>query len=107
GDLLKKIVMQVEEEADAGCELIYVQVPLERPADVMDTVRQGKSQLLHGGGARLADMVAGDGDEVEAGRVQRPPLERIDHQLHRRRRWEGVLLLGDELLENIVLDGAA
>ena len=51
---------------------------------VGDAVGERERELLHGGGARLADVVAGDRDRVPA-RTLRGAREEIGGQPHRRR----------------------
>ncbi len=52
-------------------------------------------------------MVAADGDGVPQRHVARAVLDGVDHQPHRRLRWEDVLLLSLILLQDVVLQRAA
>ena len=59
--------MAGEEEGHARREVVYGQAGIQGGLDVGDGVGQGERHLLHGGGSRLAHVVAGDGDGVPAG----------------------------------------
>ena len=107
GNLLEEIVVGVEEEGEPGDKLVQVQPALEAPLHVFDAVAQGEGQLLHGGGAGFADVVAADGDGVPARRVLDAELKGVNHQPHRRRGRVDVFLLRDVFLQDVVLDGAA
>src|SRR5208282_3162602 len=99
-------VVRVEKEAEAGAEVVDVEAPAARPLDVFDAVVDGEREFLQRGRSGFANMVAGDGDGVEARRKLRSELESVNHQAHRGRGWINVFLLRDVFLENVVLDGA-
>src|SRR5439155_561096 len=56
--------------------------------------------------AGFADVIAADGNGVEAGSKARAEFKSIDHQAHGRRRRIDVFLLRDVFLEDVVLNGA-
>ena len=99
--------MGVEEEREALAELVGREPRRHRRVAVGDPVREREGELLDGGRARLADVVAGDRDRVPA----RQPLvavgEEIGRQPHRRPRREDVVPARDVLLEDVVLHRAA
>ena len=107
GDLLEEVVVGVEEEGEARGEVVDVDARVDAGLDVGDAVGQGEGQFLHGGGAGLADVVAADGDGVPAGHLGRAePMVSTMRRIDGRGR-EDPGLLGDVLLEDVVLDGAA
>ena len=64
GDLLEDVVVGVEEEAEPRREGVDVQAARQAGVDVVEAVGQREGQLLHGGRAGLADVVAADADRV-------------------------------------------
>ena len=59
-DLFEEVVVRVEEEGEARGELVDLQARVDRGLDVGDGVGEREGDLLHGGRARLADVVAAD-----------------------------------------------
>src|SRR3989339_809462 len=103
--LLEKVDVRVEKEGEAGGEGIDIQtLALNNVFDVLDAVAERKGQLLHGGRSRFPDMVAADADRVPFRDVFRAEFHRVadDPDGWLRRAHEG--LLGDELLEHVVLN---
>ena len=107
GDLLEEVDVGVEEEGEPRGEVVDVEAALERPLDVGEAVLEREGELLLGGRAGLADVVAGDRDRVPARHVLGAPLDHVGDQAHRRLDREAPLLLGDVLLEDVGLDRAA
>jgi hypothetical protein len=60
GDLLEKIVVRVEEEAEARREIVDREAAFERPIHVLDAVAQGERQFLQRGRTGFADVIAAD-----------------------------------------------
>ena len=60
GDLLEQVVVGVEEEAQPRGEVVDSHAAGQALVDVVEAVGQGEGQLLHGGRAGLADVVAAD-----------------------------------------------
>ena len=104
GDLLEEIDLGVEEETQARREVIDVEATRDGVLDVGEPVLEGEGELLGGGRARLADVVARDADRVPARHVAGAPLHHVGDQPHRRIDREAPLLLRDVLLENVGLD---
>ncbi len=104
---LEEVVVRVEEEGEACCELVGRQPRRHGRIAVRDPVRERERELLDRGRAGLADVVSRDRDRVPA----REPLgavgEQIGGQPHRGPRREDVVPAGDVLLQDVVLDGAA
>ena len=107
GDLLEEVDVRVEEEAQAGREVVDVEPAGHQLLDVGEAVLEREGELLGGGRAGLADVVAGDGDRVPARHLARAPLHHVAEQAHRRVDREAPLLLGDVLLEDVGLDRPA
>ena len=98
GDLLKDVVVAVEEERQAGAELIDLQPGVQRCLDVGDRVRERERDLLDCRAALLADVVPGDRDRVPAGDVLLAVGKDVGRQPHRRLGWVDVVAAGDVLL---------
>ena len=107
GDLLEEVDVGVEEEAQSGGERVDRQPCLEGQFDVGEAVGQGERQLFSGGGARFADVVAGDRDRVPTRHLRGGERDRVAHESHRLTWWEHELLLGLVLLQDVVLQRAA
>ena len=105
-DLFEEVVMRVEEEREAWCEVIDGESAAERPLDVLDPIVEGEGEFLQRRRTGFADVVSGDGDGIEARRVKGAELEGVDHQPHRRCWRIDVLLLCDVLLQDVVLQRA-
>src|SRR6266480_1504114 len=99
--------MRVEEEGEPRRELVDVEASLNAPLDVREPVRERERQLLGGGRAGLADVVAGDRDRMPERHLLRAELDRVRDEPHRGLGREDVLLLRDVLLENVRLDRPA
>src|ERR1700693_107428 len=83
GDLFEEIVVRVEKKAEPRTEVIDVEAAAARPLDVFDAVVDGEREFLQRGRSGLANMVAGDGDGIEARRKLAPELKGVNHQGHR------------------------
>src|SRR3954454_18261909 len=105
-DLLEEVDVGVEEEAQARSEVVDVEAAVDRLLHVGEAVLQRERELLGGGRARLADVVAGDRHRMPARHGLRAPLHHVAEQPHRRIDREAPLLLGDVLLEDVRLDRA-
>jgi hypothetical protein len=103
----KKSLWQLKKKEMRGANSSTSRPRCMRPADVLQAVGQGEGQLLGGGGARLPDVVAADADGVPERHLFGGELDRVRHQPHGGLRREDELLLGDVLLQDVVLDGAA
>ena len=106
-NLFEEIIVCIEEEGKPRPEFIDIESAPQRPFHVLDTVINGECQLLQRGRARLANVVAGNGNRVPARRELRAKLKGIDDQPHAGRRGKNVFLLRDVFLQDVVLDGAA
>ncbi len=107
GDLLEEVDVRVEEEGQAGRELVDRE-PCRRPGlDVREPVRQRERELLGGGAPGLADVVPGHRDRVPARHLGGAEAHRVGDDPHRRAGREDELLLRLVLLEDVVLEGAA
>ena len=105
-DLLEEVVVAVEEEAQAGGEVVDVKASRRGRLHVCEAVGQGEGQLVGGRRAGLPDVVAGDRHRVPAGHLGGGEPNHVGDQAHRRAGREDVLLLGLVLLEDVVLEGA-
>src|SRR5438132_1638284 len=106
-EFLEQIVVRVEEEGQAGREVVHPESAVDAPADVFHAVRQGEGQLLPGGRPRLANVIAADRDRVPLRHLRRGEFERVDDEPHGRFRREDPLLLGLIFFQDVVLDRAA
>ena len=107
-DLLEEVDVGVEEEGEPRGEVVDVEpLAADDVLDVFDPVAEREGQLLDGRGAGLPDVVAADADRVPLRDVPRAELDGVADQPHRRLRRAHEGLLGDELLEHVVLDRPA
>ncbi|MEZ6162893.1 MAG: hypothetical protein R3B67_00460 [Phycisphaerales bacterium] len=106
GDLFEELVVGVEEEGEAGCELVDVEAADEAGLDIFHAVAEGEGELLGCGGAGFADVVAGDGDGVPAGDMLGLELDGVDDELGGGLGRVDELVLGVELFEDVVLERA-
>ena len=103
----KKSMWALKKKESRGREVVDVEAALDGALDVGEAVLEREGELLLGGRAGLADVVAGDRDRVPARHLRRAPLDHVGDQPHRRLDREAPLLLGDVLLEDVGLDRAA
>ncbi len=103
---LDEIVVDVEEEAEPSGKGIDVEPAFHRRIDVSDSVSQGEGDLLRGGAARLADVIAADGDGVPFGNDSGAIVESIGDQPHRGRGRIDIGAARHVFLQDVVLDGA-
>ena len=106
-DLLEEVDVGVEEEGEARSEVVHVEAALHRRLHVGEPVGEREGELLGGGRAGLADVVAGDGDRVPLRHLTGTELDHVDAEAHRRLGREDPLLLRDVLLEDVRLDRPA
>ena len=99
--------MGVEEEGDARGEVVHIQPTGDGRFHIGCTIGQGEGQFLSGGAARLADVIAADADRVPLRHMLATELDSIYHQTHALLRREDILVLGDILLKDVVLERAA
>ena len=106
GDLLEEVDVRVEEERQPGRELLDVQAAGQAQLDVGEAVGQRVGELLRGGRAGLADVVAGDRDRLVRRDVLGAVLHQVADQAQVRLGGEQPLLLRDVLLEDVGLQRA-
>ena len=106
-DLLEEVVVRVEEEGEPLAEVVRREPRRDRRLAVGDAVGERERQLLRGARPRLADVVPGDRDRVEARQPLRAVGEEIGREPHRRARREDVVPARDVLLQHVVLHRAA
>ena len=106
GYLLKEITVGIKEVRQPRRKLIDILPRLDSRLNILEPVGQCESQLLHGGGTRLANMITADRDCIPLWHMLGAVLHHIRDQADGRPRWEYELLLGDVLFENIVLQRA-
>ncbi len=105
-DLLEQRVVAVEEERERRRELVDVEATVHRVLDVREPISQRERELLHRGAAGFADVVARDGDRVELRGLLGTELDDVGDEVEAGLRRDHPLLLRDELLEHVVLEGA-
>ena len=107
GHLFEQVIVRVEEERQARGEVVDGHAAGQALFDVVKAVGQRERQLLRGRRAGLADVVAGDRHRVPLRHVPGAILDHVAHQPHARLRREHELVLGVELLEDVILERAA
>ena len=106
GDFLEEVAVRVEEKGELRDESVDVHAAANAPLDVFEAVAQREGQLLNGGGASFANVVAADGNGVELRRVLDCELEGVDDEPHGGLGRINVFLLRDIFLEDVVLQRA-
>ena len=106
GDFLEEVDVGVEEERQTRRELVDGQSRRERRLDVREPVADRVGELLRGGGAGLADVVARDRHRVPAWHLRRGEPDDVTDEAHTRAGREHELLLRLILLEHVVLQRA-
>ncbi len=102
----KKSLCELKKKLRRGAKLSTGRPRSMRPVDIFDAVAQGERELLNGGGSGLANVIAADGDRIEARHALGGVFDDVGHQAHGRARRVDVFLLRDVLLENVVLQRA-
>ena len=102
----KKSMWRVEEERQAGRELLDVEPAGQAELHVGEAVGERERQLLRGGRAGLADVVAGDRDRLVRRDLLGAVLHQVADQAQVRLGGEQPLLLRDVLLEDVGLQRA-
>ena len=98
--------MAVEEEGEPWREHVDVEPAIHRILDVGEAVREGERELLDGRRAGLPDVIPRDRDGVEPRCLLGGELDHVRDELQRRTGRDDPLLLRDELLEHVVLEGS-
>ena len=106
GDLFQKVIMRVEEEESRGAKESTIEPRSDRGFDIGDGVGESERELLHGGRAGFANVIAADGDGVPLRQLAAGPGEQIGDDAHRRARRINVGPARDVLLQDVVLNGA-
>ena len=107
GNFFEQIVVRVEEKRKLRRELVHAEARIKRGLDVSDAIGKREGHFLDGGRAGFANVVAGDRNGVPAGDVFRAERELVGDEAHGGARRKDVLLLGDVLLQDVVLEGSA
>src|SRR5205085_10301480 len=68
GDLFEEIVVRVEEEGEPRAEFVNLQAAAQGPFHIFDAIVDGEGEFLERGRAGFTNVVAADGDGVEARR---------------------------------------
>src|SRR5215472_2955537 len=102
-NLFEEIIVRVEEKRKLRNKFIDIEPSTHSPFDILESVAQGKSQLLNRRGARLADVVAADRNGVELGGVFDAEFKRVNDQPHGRLGRVDVFLLRYVLFYYVVL----
>ena len=107
GDLLEQVDVRVEEERDLRRDRVDVEAARHGRLQVSDPIREGEADLLCGGRARLADVVAAHADRVPPRNLAGAELDHVEGEAHRGRGRVDVRRPRDVLLQDVVLDGPA
>ena len=106
GDFFEQVGERGEEKGQARRELIEVQSHGQRPPHVLEAVRERERHLLRRRRARLPHVIARHGDRIDAQALDRDEPAHVDREAQRRLDRIDVRAARDELLEDVVLDGA-
>ena len=104
GHLLQQVVVGIEEEAQTARKGIHGQACPEDGIHVGLGVGKGERNLLGRRAAGLPDVIAADGNRVEARHFALTPPNQVRGQAQGRSRRENVGAARHVLLENVVLD---
>ncbi len=107
GDLHEEVHANAPEERQARREGIDIEAGFHRAFHVFLAVGNGEGQLLYGRRPRFVHVIAADGNAVEARHVLAGVGDDVRHDPHAGRRRIDVGVADHELLQNVVLDGAA
>ena len=102
-DLLEEVHVGVEDPREPRRELVDADSAVDHSGDVGDRVCDREAHLLRGGAARLAHVVPGERDRVEARRGRRRPRDQVGGQPKGRPRRVDVGAAAHVLLEDVVL----
>src|ERR1700682_4559590 len=90
GDLLKEVVVRIEEETETRRETVHRESARDRPLHILHSVPEREGKFLYGCGSGFAYMITANGNWVEARNVLRRIFDYIRDQAHRgaRRKYE-------------------
>src|SRR5699024_10411870 len=106
GNFLEKVRLADEEEGQSRGELVHIDACPDYVGDIRLRDGHGEGDLLLGVRPSLADVVAADVDGVVPAHVLGAVRDRVAYDPHARLDGKDPLLLGDILLEDVVLDRA-
>ena len=101
GDLLEQVVVRVQKEREARRDVVHGEPAGSRGFHIGDAVRQREGHLLNGGRARLADVIAADGNRVPFRGALVAIGEDICNQAQRRLRGVNVRAARDVFLKDV------
>ena len=107
GHVLEQVHVDVEVEREARQEAVGIHAARDEVLDVGEAVGEREGQLLGGRRPRLAHVVPADRHRVPQRHLVGAERDQVVDQPHRRPLRHHPLPLGDELLEDVGLDGAA
>ncbi len=99
-------MLRAEEERKLRGKLVDFQSGLERISNILNGIGDRECDLLNGGGASFANVIAGNGNGVVARKMVFGKGEDIGDQAHRRLRRIDIRPACDEFFEDVVLDRA-
>ena len=82
GDLLEKIIVDVEEEGQSRCKGVDIQAGVDRRLDVLDAVGECEGQFLQRGRTGFTYVVSAYGDGIELGSKACSELKGVNDQAH-------------------------
>ena len=104
---MKKSMPMAKKNDSRGANVVDVEPAVGGEAGVLPPVRDREGELEVGGRAGLLHVVAGDRDGVEPRHVLGGVADDVGHDPHARLGRVDVGVADHELLEDVVLDGAA
>ena len=99
--------MTIEKEGQPRGETVHVEACAQRGVHILDAVGEREGQLLDGGRARLAHVIAADRNRVPLRNFLGAVREHVGDQAETRARWINVRTPRDVLLQNVVLECSA
>ncbi len=100
----KKSRCELKKNERRGAKLIHIHPALKAGFNIREAVGKREGQLLHGRGARLADVIPADRDGIPLRHLARAVLDHVGHDPHGRTGRIDPLFLGDVLFKDVRLD---
>jgi len=105
-NLLEHRIVGVKEKGQKRGERLHIQPPVQTILDIGEPIRQRERRLLGRRRPRLPDVVPRDRHRMELRRLRHRKLDRVGDHVQGGLRRDHPLLLGNKLLQHIVLKGA-
>ena len=107
GDLLEKVIVDVEKETESAGELIHIEPALDRRLHVGEAISERERDFLNSRASGFSDMVARYGDRVPVRNLAGAIVENVGDDSHRCFGRINVGAASDVFLEQIILNCAS